>query len=94
MVLGWIGFFSNELCVFYPRALGGDRKYSTSWIKITSQPKPWGFLFIRYSLIFYYCFIYFKHFYQRFKPNNTPNVCKQYYVIVYSELKPKVYFYT
>ena len=36
---GWIRFSIPEPC-------RGERKHSTSWIKIISKPKPWEILFI------------------------------------------------
>ena len=56
---GWIWFLSDELCVFYPKAL------------IRFNPKPWEILFITYLND---VLLLFKLSYQLFKKNNTLNV--------------------
>ena len=51
IVSGCIYDFYPTSCVFFiPEPWRGDRKHSTSWIKIIANPKPWEILFITYLI--------------------------------------------
>jgi hypothetical protein len=58
MVCDVIWFLSNELCVSIPEPWRGDRKHTTSCIKIILHHKAWEILFITY-LPSHTCFCYF-----------------------------------
>ena len=56
--LPWFGvaydFYPTSCVFFIPEPWRGDRKHSTSWIKIIANPKPWEILFITYLIFFAY----------------------------------------
>ena len=98
MVWGWICDFHPTSCVFStPEPWRGNRKHSTSWIKVICNPKPLEILIITYLndvLLLFFCFKV--HSLPLFKPNNALNVCKQYYASAYSStlIKNQKYKFT